>query len=104
MGSDGRQIAATKDMGVVLPGSARRWTLKTPTDIPAELVVTSSRGKVRSKVVVEQPSLPRADGGRDLGDSCPGPARHVHAAGYVSAIQQPALHTPTAEQLVRKDC
>ena len=52
--ADGRQVAATKDMGVVLPGSARRWTLRDPSGVPAELVVNSSRGEVRSKVVVEQ--------------------------------------------------
>src|SRR3546814_16337941 len=98
MGSDGRQIAATKDMGVVLPGSARRWTLKTPTDIPAELVVTSSRGKVRSKVVVEQPSRPRDDGGRDLVDSGPGHERDVHAAGSGPEYQQHHRKTPLEGQ------
>ena len=53
-GSDGKLIAAVRDMGVVLPGSVRRWTLTKPSQIPAELVVTTSRGVERSEVVVEQ--------------------------------------------------
>lgn len=54
LGPDGQELASTRDMGVVLPGSARRWTLDGSAQLPAELVVAGPGGETRSKVLVEQ--------------------------------------------------
>lgn len=50
----GRQIASTREMGVVLPGGARRWTLAQSAQLPAEVMVADPSGETRSKVRVEQ--------------------------------------------------
>ena len=51
----GRAIGGSKAMGVVLPMSARRWSLGAAKSAPAELIVKTAQGETRSIVRVEQP-------------------------------------------------
>lgn len=54
----GRRELLSNDMGVVLPGSARRWTIGKRSDFavgaPLLLKVRSSAGETQSQIVVEQ--------------------------------------------------
>jgi fimbrial chaperone protein len=51
----GVQIGSTSAMGVVLPGSSRRWTLGAGSGTAVNLLVRGPRGITRSTVLVERP-------------------------------------------------
>lgn len=51
----GKRIGSTSAMGVVLPQSARRWTLGKGAGTPADLLIRGPKGVVRSKLSVERP-------------------------------------------------